>query len=146
MSCPNLPYVIGGGFISITRTIVVAEGQWDALTLAAAAGWLASDAAWPEQVTVFATRGASAWRPLIEFWGSYWPRDAQIVLFADGDDAGATWKASGGFKDTLCKLGHHVRVIRPIPGGPKDLNDIHRAQPIHAENVVEWISAGSHVA
>lgn len=140
VSCRALPFVIGGGFVPYANTVVVTEGQWDAITLAVAAGWLGSDAAWPEHIAVFATRGAGAWQPLIDVWGSYWPRDAEFVLFADGDEAGATWKAPGGFKDTLCKLGHNVRVIRPQPGGPKDLNDIHRANPISPETVEQWIS------
>ena len=145
-SCPALPFVIGAGFTPFAQTVVVAEGQWDALTLCAAAGWLSSDAAWPERITVFATRGAAAWRPLIDLWGKYWPRDAKFVLFADGDDAGASWKAPGGFKDALCKLGHAVRVVRPPKGGPKDLNDIHRAQPIPAQIIEGWISDWSHAA
>ena len=145
-TCPALPFVMGAGFLPFARRVVVTEGQWDAITLCAAAGWLQSDAAWPERITVFATRGAGAWRSLIDLWGTYWPRDARFVLFADGDDAGGTWKASGGFKDALCKLGHAVRIVRPPLGGPKDLNDIYRVQPIPAEIVEGWISEFSSAA
>ncbi|MGD1031405.1 MAG: CHC2 zinc finger domain-containing protein [Opitutaceae bacterium] len=146
VNCSAMPFVIGAGFIPYAETVVVTEGQWDAITICAAAGWLESDAAWPERVSVFATRGAGAWRPLIDLWSSFWPRNARFVLFADGDDAGATWKASGGFKDALCRLGHAVRIVRPPQGGPKDLNDIHRAQPIPADVIGEWISEWSHAA
>lgn len=143
---PALPFVLGAGFLPFAETVIVAEGQWDAITLCAAAGWLTSDAAWPERITVFATRGATPWRSLIDRWASYWPRDTNFILFADGDDAGATWKAPGGFKDALCKLGHAVRIVRPRQGGPKDLNDIHRVQPITIEVIEGWISERSHVA
>jgi hypothetical protein len=140
VSCPALPFVIGAGFVTNAQTVIVTEGQWDAITLAAAAGWLASDASWPERLTVFATRGAGAWRPLIGEWTSYWPINAKFVLFADGDEAGATWKSLGGFKDTLCVRGHSVRLIRPRLGNPKDLNDIHIRQPISPETIAGWIS------
>ena len=139
---PALPYVIGAGFLPYAQTVVVTEGQWDALTLALAAGWLASDASWPECLTLFAVRGASAWRPLIDYWGDYFPNDARFILFADGDDAGATWRSPGNLADTLARRGHRVRVVRPKPGSPKDLNDIHRAQPITGADVSEWLTAG----
>jgi hypothetical protein len=138
--CPALPFVIGAGFLPFARAIIITEGQWDAITLAAAAGWLVSDAAWPERITVFATRGATAWRPLIDLWSSYWGQDAKFFLFADGDAAGAGWKAPGGFTDALCKLGHHVSFFRPRNGCPKDLNDIHRIEPITPEIVAQLIS------
>jgi hypothetical protein len=140
VTCPAAPFVIGAGFVPYAQTVVVTEGQWDAITLCAAAGWLVSDAAWPEHLTVFATRGAGAWRPLIELWGSYWLSNAMFLLFPDGDEAGATWNDPSGFKYALCKLGHRVRIIRPCPGTPKDLNDIHRSQPIPPEDIMEWIS------
>jgi hypothetical protein len=142
--CPNgiaaLPFVIGAGFVPFARTVVVTEGQWDAITLAAAAGWLASDAAWPERVALFATRGAAAWKSLVDLWGSYWPKDARFILFADADEAGATWKAPGGFRETLLTRGHRVRLVRSNESGAKDLNDLHRAQPLTPETIAEWIT------
>jgi hypothetical protein len=139
-SCPALPFVLGGGFITFAHTIIVTEGQFDGVTLASAAGWLASDAAWPETVTVFATRGANAWHPLIEHWGRYWLRDAHFVLFADADEAGARWKAPGGFVETLRQLGHYVRVLCSAQVGTKDLNDYHRIHPVTPAIVAEWIT------
>jgi hypothetical protein len=135
-----MPFVIGGGFITFAQTIVVTEGQWDAITLAAAAGWLASDAAWPERLALFATRGAVAWKPLIEYWGTHWPKGAQFILFADADTSGAKWTAPGQFRDTLLALGHPVRVVRSNEAGRKDLNDLHKAQPLTAESIAGWIT------
>jgi hypothetical protein len=139
---PALPYVIGAGFLPYAQTVVVTEGQWDALTLAQAAGWLASDASWPECLTLFAVRGASAWRPLIDFWGDFFPKEARFILFADGDDAGGKWREPGNLADALRHRGHRVRIIRPRPGSPKDLNDIHRAKPITEADVGEWLATG----
>jgi hypothetical protein len=142
---PALPYVIGAGFLPYARTVTVTEGQWDAITLALAAGWLASDTAWPEHLTLFAVRGASAWRPLIDFWGDYFPKDARFILFADGDEAGCKWREPGNLADTLHRRGHRVRIVRPRQESPKDLNDIHRSQPITKAEIAEWLATGGRV-
>ncbi len=135
-----LPFVLGGGFVTYAQTLVGTEGQWDAITLASASGWLAGDAAWPENVTVFATRGASGWRPLLDAWSAFLRPSARFVLFADADAAGDNWKAQGGFVDTLRKLGHPVRVLRSNRTSAKDLNDLHRICPITSAGVSEWLT------
>ncbi len=137
-SCPALPFVLGAGFLPFAEIVVVTEGQWDAVTLAAAAGWLASNAAWPERVAVFGLRGAGTWRAFLDSWGDYWPKPARLVLFADADEAGEGWRLRGGFKDALTKRGHAVRFARPR--GAKDVNDLHRIQRITAEAVAGWIT------
>lgn len=119
---PALPFVIGAGFASFARTVIVCEGQWDAITLAAAAGWLAGDAAWPEHVVLFGARGAGGWRVLWDHWRPFLPRGVAFVLFPDADEAGARWTAPNGFRDTLTAAGHPVRVVRSQVEGAKDLN------------------------
>lgn len=141
-SVPSLPFVLGAGFLPGADTIIVTEGQWDAITLAAAAGWLASDAAWPEPISVFATRGTDAWRTLIEVWSDYWLRTARFVLFQDADAAGDRWKAPGGFVEALVKRGHRVRLQRVWDDatGAKDLNDVHRHEPLTAATINDWLA------
>ena len=139
-SCPALPFVLGAGFLPFAQTVIVTEGQWDAVTLCAAAGWLTSDAAWPERIAVFGTRGASAWRTLIDSWGGFWKPAVRFVLFADADEAGDRWKAPGGFVETLLKLGHPVRLLRSTDAAAKDLNEIHKRHPITPEKVAVWLA------
>lgn len=139
-SVPSLPFVLGAGFAPYATTILVAEGQWDAITLAAAAGWLASDAAWPERITIFATRGAGAWRPLIDAWAPFWSPGAAFVLFQDADESGDKWRAPGGFAATLRARGHRVRTIRSKCPDAKDLNALHQHHgPLTPAMITRWI-------
>jgi hypothetical protein len=138
-SIPALPFVLGAGFIRQASTICVTEGEWDAVTLASQAGWLDSDTAWPEHVIVFGVRGASGWQQLIKWWGELWPATARLVIFRDADDAGAKWTAPGNFVDTLRQRGHVVRVVCSSNPEEKDLNDLHRANPLGKEDLLSLI-------
>lgn len=137
---PSLPFVIGGGFVPFASTIIVCEGQWDAVILAAAAGWLVNDAAWPERISIFGTRGASGWRQLIEAWRHHWRPDVRFILCQDADDAGDTWRAPGGFADVLLKHRHRVRLIRPRADGAKDLSDLNRLNLLTPDRISEWLA------
>jgi hypothetical protein len=140
--CPALPFVLGGGFVPYATTIIGTEGQWDAITLASAAGWLVSDSTWPECISVFGTRGADGWRTLIEAWGRHWRADARFVLFPDADEAGDRWSASHGFVDALRTRKHQVRVIRSNEPGAKDLNDLHQRRPLTKADINLWLQEG----
>jgi hypothetical protein len=134
---PALPFVIGCGFVPFARHIVVTEGQWDAVTLAAAGGWLANDASWPERVSLFGLRGAGNWRPLLDHWHPHFPKGCTIVLFPQDDEPGWKWTKPGDFADALRALHHLVKVVRlPFP----DLNDAHRAKPITPADLAAWLS------
>jgi len=138
-STPGLPFVIGAGFCSFAKIVVVTEGQFDAITLAAAGGWLANDAAWPEHITLFGTRGAAGWRNLWTHWRPFLPAGVAFTLFPDADEAGSKWTSPGGFRDTLRDAGHPVRVIRSRVNGAKDINDLHRIAPITTEQISVWL-------
>lgn len=135
---PAVPFVLGAGFVLSAQTLIICEGQWDAITLCAAAGWLAPDTSWPEHLAVLGLRGAGTWRALLDTWGQYWPKSARFVLLADNDKAGSKWREPGNFKDSLAKQGHPVRFGQLR--GVKDLNDFHRTQPITAAAVSRWIN------
>jgi hypothetical protein len=138
-STPGLPFVIGAAYASCAHTAISTEGPWDAITLAAAAGWLANDPAWPEGIVLFGTRGAGGWRALWLHWRPFLPRGVAFVLFPDADEAGAQWTSPGGFRDTLAAAGHPVRVVRSQTDGAKDLNDLHRLAPLTVEQIVSWL-------
>jgi len=139
---PALPFVTGAGFLPDATTIVVTEGQWDSLTLSAAAGWLAHETAWPERLTVFGIRGANNWRQLVTTWSPYWRKDARFVVFRDADPAGEKWEAAGGLVEALRRDGHAVDVYSSQVAGAKDLNDLMRLHPFGRETVEAWIGGG----
>ncbi len=122
---PGVPLVLGNFYRA--RLVVVCEGEWDAVTFAAAAGWLASDSAWPDAVAVLGIRGATGWRSYIEHWRRCWPRRPRFLLIPDNDEAGLKWHRE--FAGALAPLALSVTVKPPTPGGPKDLNDLHREEP-----------------
>jgi hypothetical protein len=138
-SFPALPFVLGAGFVPTADSIVVCEGQWDVITLAVCAGWLTGDNTWPENVAVFGTRGAEAWKPLLGFWGPFLHKAAHFVLFADADRAGDRWRAPGQFVESLRDRGHSVRLYRSTEDRAKDLNDLHRSIPITPQMVADWV-------
>lgn len=122
---PGVPLVLGNFYGA--RLVVVLEGEWDCATFAAAAGWFASDTAWPDAVALVGIRGATGWRAFIEHWRKVWPRRARFLLIPDNDEAGAKWKQE--FAGVLKPLALSVTVLPPKVGGPKDFNDLHREQP-----------------
>jgi hypothetical protein len=124
---PALPFVLGAGYAPEAREVLVLEGQWDAVCIAAAAGWLAHETAWPERVVVFGTRGSGGWRSFIDAWAGVIPKTARISFFPDEDKAGEEWSKPGGFRDTLQS---HRFTVRTIRTGHKDFTDCHRAAPV----------------
>ncbi len=122
---PGVPLVLGNFYGA--RLVIVCEGEWDAATFAAAAGWLASDTAWPDGVAVLGIRDASGWRTFIEHWRPRWPRRPRFLLIPDNDEAGMKWQRE--FAAALAALALGVTVLPPKTGGPKDFNDMHRGQP-----------------
>jgi hypothetical protein len=122
---PGVPLVLGNFYGA--RLVIVCEGEWDACTFAAAAGWLAHESAWPDGVAVLGIRGATGWRAFIEHWRPRWPRRPRFLLVPDNDEAGLKWQRE--FAAALAPLAVDVTVLPPKAGGPKDFNELHRQQP-----------------
>ena len=122
---PAVPLVLGNFYGA--RLAIVCEGEWDAATFAAAAGWLATDTAWPDGIAVLGIRGASGWRAFLDHWRPRWPRRPRFLLIPDNDEAGLKWQRE--FAGALAPLALSVTVLPPKAGGPKDFNDLHRTQP-----------------
>ena len=121
VAIPAVPFVLGAEEIHDAKLIVVLEGQWDAVTWAATAGWLSR---WPRHVTVFGVRGATSWRPLLTHWGQLWPRSAKILLVPDGDDAGQQWR--GEFARCLGQRAAAVQIF-DTPAG-QDFSDLNQRE------------------
>ncbi|MBL9191759.1 MAG: hypothetical protein JNJ82_05330 [Opitutaceae bacterium] len=128
---PCVPFVLGNFYGA--RLVIVCEGEWDCVTFAAAAGWLAHDTAWPDGVAVLGVRGASGWRTFLEHWRPRWPRRPRFLLVPDNDEAGLKWHTE--FAGALTPLALSVTVLTPKAGGPKDFNDLHRQKPFTPESV-----------
>lgn len=131
---PALPFIVGT--FQGARLLVIAEGQWDALTFCHAAGWFGHDAAWPGEVVVIGIRGASGWRGFLKHFDPHWPKPhPNCLLLPDRDAAGAAWTQGRGatFLEELRRRCRSVAVQCCV--GAKDLNDLHRAQPITAAEI-----------
>lgn len=139
---PALPFVVGT--FQGAKLLVITEGQWDGLTLCHAAGWFDHDAAWPGDVAVIGIRSASGWRAFVDHYDRHWPDPRpSCLLLPDRDTAGAEWTQARGrptFLDALRKR-CRVVVVRGCVGG-KDLNDLHRLQPITVAEIGRIFLAG----
>ncbi len=134
-----LPFVLG--HFSGARLIVVAEGQWDAITFAAAAGWLAHERAWREWATVVGVRGATSWRGFVDAYTRHWPAAARVLVLPDGDEAGARWwQGEAPFVRAMANLSARVAVL-PIEAGSteKDFNELHKAKPFSEDGIRDLI-------
>jgi len=130
---PSVPLVLGN--FQESRLIVVTEGEWDAATFAAVAGWLDTDNSWPDAVAVIGVRGATGWRTFMEHWRPFWPKRPRFLLIPDNDEAGRKWGAD--FAGALDRISVSVDLMAPKPGGPKDFNDLHRQQPFSPKGVYD---------
>ncbi len=131
---PSLPMVLGD--FSGARVLSVCEGEWDALTLALAAGWMDGDTTWPDGFAIVGVRGAGGWRAFLDHYGPRWPHPPPgCALFPDRDRGGQAWLRTdpGGFWHAL-RARCRVLVARGVHGA-KDLNDLHRARPITREEI-----------
>ncbi|MSU50398.1 MAG: hypothetical protein EXS37_15155 [Opitutus sp.] len=122
---PGVPFVLGNFYGA--RLAIVCEGEWDACTWAAAAGWLAHESAWPDGVAVLGIRGAAGWRTFLEHWRPRWPRRPRFLLVPDNDEPGLKWQSE--FAGALAPLALSVTVLPPKLGGPKDFGDLNRQKP-----------------
>lgn len=136
---PALPYVLGAGVAASARIVVIVEGQWDAIALADAGGWLAGDAAWPEDIVLFGVRGVGGWRVMLDHWTPYLSPSAEIVVIPQTDDAAQAWLRPDGLVDVVRRSGHAVRLIS-IPPPTKDVNDLLRAGTLDRDRVVSWVA------
>jgi hypothetical protein len=127
VSIPPLPLVMGS--LSTAKLMIVLEGEWDAVTLAIAEGWI-EDGAWPTGVCVVGIRGASGGtRALLQHWLPFWPRDALALLICDNDAAGLKWKdelaATPCFLEQVRRRGTTANAISTNEPD-KDIGDAYR--------------------
>jgi hypothetical protein len=134
---PSLPFILGD--VTTAAGLVIVEGQWDAVTLTGAAGWLDEGRIeLPAGVAVVGLRGAGSWRHLVERYRLS-PK-ARALLIPDNDDAGLRWTAGADcFAVALRKKVRSVSAVHAIGG--KDINDAHREKALTRGDVVSMFEA-----
>lgn len=152
---PALPFVLSDHAAAIgpVRLVVLTEGQWDAISLAGACGWL-DERCWPEGVAVFGLRGNEGMDTFLAYYG-YWLTACQPVawVLADNDTAGEKWldtaaAAPGCPKPpTLAEKLQHLgcrrvmlSVLRKDGGRGKDFNDLWRQKRPTPEAMRAWMA------
>ena len=82
-----LPFVLGD--FTDTKSVIIAEGQWDAITVFGAAGGFDNEMS---NTSVLGLRGSQSIEPFFTFYSS-WLRKTKpnILLLIDNDSAGKKW-------------------------------------------------------
>jgi hypothetical protein len=135
VSITGLPFVIGAQEFRHARLLVILEGQWDAIAGSAAAGWLNLSHKWPHGVAVFGIRGATNWRSFLEFWGTFWPKSAEVLVIPDADDAGDTWHRK--FAPELQRRAQQFASFA-LPRG-MDFSDLNRIERFSSTDIADRI-------
>lgn len=132
---PALPYMLGA--FSSARLVVILEGQFDAVSFAAAAGWLTGPGTWPEEIAVIGIRGATSWRTFIKHWLPHWPTAPKFLLIPDADEAGQRW--NGEFAEALREHAVSVQILSPRINAGKDFSDLNRAYPYRPTDIARML-------
>ncbi|MFA5262369.1 MAG: hypothetical protein WC378_00990 [Opitutaceae bacterium] len=146
---PGLPFVMGS--IAAPKFLCLAEGQWDAVTFAGAAGWLNDDLAWPPGAVVMGLRGVEGVEVFLAYWRTWLMlHRPNVLVLADNDAAGSRWTEvksqraceapAPTFIEKL-KAAHvrEVRVSRVRKEHGKDFNDYWKARHPSTEDISAWL-------
>lgn len=142
---PAYPFVLGS--IAAPKLVIITEGQFDAVSLAMAFGWI--DAEIPPGVVLMALRGVSSPAVLLSSYGDWLRRNKPFVWYiGDNDAAGKTVAAQKGninaiasepsFIDRLRAIGCTVYPETITHPGCKDFNDVWRAAPPSIATMRKW--------
>lgn len=146
---PALPFFMGAR--SGLRFLVIAEGQWDAVTFAGAMGWMDDEVVMPEGVAVMGSRGSTGVDTLLAYWGDWIRQHApRVLVLADNDKAGRKWDTPEPtepgvlpmptFAQKIEAMGaRSVVVSRVKPDLGKDFNDYWRARRPKPGAMAAWL-------
>lgn len=147
---PPLPFVMGD--LEKTRTIVLLEGQWDAITFFGACGWF-HDTSPPAGVAIFGIRGAQGVDNFLGYYQNWLQANRPLAwLIADNDNAGKAWREAPAAEpgklqppslaERLEAAGCRqvlVSWLRPDPTWGKDFNDYYRAAKPTPTVMYKWM-------
>jgi len=141
---PAYPFVLGN--LSAPRLVVILEGQFDAVSFAAALQWLE---AFPPGVSVFGLRGVQSQKALLSVYGTWLKRWRPFVwIIGDNDVAGRkidNYKPDNKilsqptFVDHLLAYGCTVHAELINHPGCKDFNDVWRVAPPSIDIMKKWL-------
>lgn len=131
---PSLPFTVGT--IQGAETLIVCEGQWDALTFMIAAGWTRD---FPQRTCILGIRGNHGGRVFIEHYRQFLRPGMKCLLVCDNDSAGRTW--TNGEHSLAVQLGELGLIVKAVKtSGHKDLNDAYRAGDLGADDVLALLA------
>lgn len=143
---PAYPFVLGD--LAEPRLVVMLEGQFDAISFAAAFGWLAGG--FPRGVSVFGLRGVQSQVPVLSAYGRHFAKHRPMIwIIGDNDKAGRLIDAKNpeennhilrepSFVDRLRAQGCTVRAELIGHPGCKDFNDVYKAARPPIETMAAW--------
>ena len=129
-----MPFILGGGHLSIATRIIILEGQWDAVCFASQLGWLKHDASWPEGIVVVAVPGKTSFRPFLSHYLRLIPQSTHFILMPD-KDAETSWKQDFAEK-RLVNKGYNVlwQCLKD-----KDFTDTYRNRNCSHEELISQL-------
>lgn len=119
-----LPFVLGGGYLSTAKAIIILEGQWDTVCFSSQLGWLETDTSWPENIVIVGIPGKGAFKYFLDYYRRFIPREASFLLIPD-KDAEEYWKDN--FANSLVNNG--FTVVWQCFSKEKDFTDAYRSSP-----------------
>jgi hypothetical protein len=135
---PALPFIVGD--FDTANLLVIAEGQWDALTFALAAGWLGDGCEWPAGVGLIGIRGASGVDTFLQWYRRFWPHGTNCLVLADADPAGSRWyNGEDCFTAKLSALCRKVAVVDCAPH--KDFNELYRHERVGPDEIRQLLES-----
>jgi hypothetical protein len=148
---PPLPFVLGD--LEKARTIVLLEGQWDAITFYGACGWFHDTTPPPPGVVVFGIRGAQGVDTFLGYYHAWLKANRPLAwLIADNDNAGKAWReppaaAEGmlqppSLAERMEAAGCRKVLVSWLTPGPwgKDFNDYYRAAKPTPDKMHKWMT------
>jgi len=121
----NTPLPIGpfylGNYVT-AENIIIVEGAWDAMSLAAGAGWHLPGR-FPLNTSILGVRGVNNVRDLFGFIGKIWEGKRRFVVIADNDEGGRKWINEPTLFRGLIEKASGIWLTHANPSSGKDIND-----------------------
>ncbi|MEQ1853462.1 MAG: hypothetical protein ABMA01_17935 [Chthoniobacteraceae bacterium] len=138
------------GYGTRCECVIVCAGEWDALSVLLASGWIDHNGTLtlPPGVAMVGIRGegrggTDAYLRHYQHW-----RPRSVIMLADADKTGLSWFESQDgrpcFAEQIKKRG--AKVIRLTPAGHKDINDLFRTGNLGPPQIEDMLAeAGFHL-
>jgi hypothetical protein len=138
-SIPALPFQLGD--FDTARLLIIAEGEWDIVSFALAAGWLGDGCVLPQGVGLIGVRGVDTSDVFLRYYKPFWPRQADCLVIADNDKTGKKWYTGpNNFCSKLKPLCRKISVVH-CAAEAKDFNDLYRRKLVGPEDITELLKS-----